>query len=109
MGTAQVLGQFHVSGDVLVVELAHVDGGGEGILLAIWSLASRLAAEWGLAEVEWLVHAVWCAHPNGRLRELMVRRGFVVVEHPEVGPVYHLRRSVTGRRVPCLPEGAWQR
>ena len=32
IGTAEILGQFSVRGDILIVELVHIDGGGEGVL-----------------------------------------------------------------------------
>jgi hypothetical protein len=41
VGSAEILGQFKVNNDSLVVELAHIDGGGEGVLPTIWSLAER--------------------------------------------------------------------
>lgn len=93
VGSAEVLGSFAVEPGLLVVELAHIDGGGEGVLIEIWSLAARLAGAWGLAEVQWRVHAVTCAAPNPRLRAALERRGFTVAERP-TGPVYELRRSV---------------
>jgi hypothetical protein len=93
-GSASVLGRIKVCGSTLVVELAQIDGGGEGVLVALWSLIARLAARWGLVEVEWLVHAVACARPNHRLRALLVQRRFSLTEHPEVGLVYRLCRPV---------------
>ena len=44
--------------------------------------------------VEWLVHALTCAAPNLKLRELLERRGFVQVEHngrPVLGLIETLR------------------
>lgn len=90
-GTAHVLGQFRVDGPRLRVELAHIDGGGEGVLPTLWWLAGHIAAHRGLAEVEWLVHAVHCAAPNLKLRRLLERRGFTVrvIDGAET---YHLVR-----------------
>jgi hypothetical protein len=31
MGSAEILGQFSIRDDLLVVELAHIDGGGESV------------------------------------------------------------------------------
>lgn len=88
-GSAQVLGQFQVKANRLVVELAQIDGGGEGILQTIWLLAERYARNRGLASVEWIVHAVHCAQPNLKLRRVLDRFGFKVREVPGHGLAYH--------------------
>ena|SRR5687767_1424313 len=54
----------------------HTFGGGEGVLPAIGSLAERYARNHGLEAIEWLVHALTCAHPNLDLRRILERRGF---------------------------------
>jgi len=71
VGTAEILGQFKISNLSLVVELAHIDGGGEGVLPTIWSLAERYASKSELKTVEWIVHAVDCATPNLKPREYL--------------------------------------
>ncbi len=89
-GSADVLGQFHIANSVLVVELAQIDGGGEGVLPTLWLLSEHYAKARGLAQVEWIVHAVRCEKPNLKLRRILVRRGFSV-EHVEgSGEVYRL-------------------
>lgn len=93
-GSANMLGRFCVSGDTLIVELAHVDGGGEGALPALASLANRYAHREGLQFLEWRVHAVHCAKPNLKLRRVLERRGFVVRELPDVGECFWLRSAV---------------
>jgi hypothetical protein len=40
-GSANLLGRFKVEDEALIIELAHVDGGGEGALPALAALASR--------------------------------------------------------------------
>ncbi|SFQ63349.1 hypothetical protein SAMN05216567_12312 [Variovorax sp. OK605] len=90
-GSADMLGRFKVDGDALVMELAHVDGGGEGALPSVAALASRYARRQGLAFVEWRVHAVHCANPNLKLRRVLERRGFVVRNVPGTGECYWLR------------------
>jgi hypothetical protein len=77
VGTAEILGQFLIRNDRLVIELAHIDGGGEGVLPLLGSIAERYARARGLRSVEWIVHALTCARPNTRLRALLERRGFV--------------------------------
>jgi hypothetical protein len=93
-GSANMLGRFSVSGDTLIMELAHVDGGGEGALPALASLAKRYAQREGLAFLEWRVHAVHCAKPNLKLRRVLERRGFVVRELPDVGECFWFKGEV---------------
>lgn len=77
-GTAQILGEFRRGAGRLTVELAHIEGGGEGVLPTLWVLAERYARKRGLTEVEWTVHAVHCAQPNLKLRRVLERRGFEI-------------------------------
>ena len=93
-GSANMLGRFNVDDDALVMELAHIDGGGEGALPSVASLANRYARREGLAFVEWRVHAVHCANPNLKLRRVLERRGFVVRNIPGTGECYWLRAPV---------------
>jgi hypothetical protein len=96
VGTANILGQFSVADDTLFMELGHIDGGGEGALPRLASLAMRYAKREGLAFVEWRVHAVHCAKPNLKLRRVLERRGFVVTDVAGVGDCYWQRVSVNG-------------
>jgi hypothetical protein len=84
-----LLGQFKIRSEALVVELAQIEGGGEGVLLTLWTLAERIAAKRGLHQVEWIVHAVSCAKPNPKLRQTLERKGFVVKNVPGAGEAYH--------------------
>ncbi|MEM1177757.1 MAG: hypothetical protein AAGM22_05400 [Acidobacteriota bacterium] len=93
-GSADVLGRFSLVDSTLIIELAHIDGGGEGVLPAIASLASRVAAQRGLSELEWRVHAVNCARPNPKLRRVLERRGFVIRTIEDVGEVFFQRQEV---------------
>ncbi len=77
-GSASILGQVAIEGDRLVLELAHVDGGGEGVLPTLASVAQRYARKRQLRAVEWLVYATACAKPNLKLRRVLERRGFTV-------------------------------
>jgi len=95
-GSANMLGKFKLDGDSLVMELAHIDGGGEGALPSLAALASRFARREGLSFVEWRVHAVHCATPNLKLRRVLERKGFVVREVAGVGECYWLRLPVDG-------------
>lgn len=89
-GSANLLGRFSVEGAALVMELAHVDGGGEGALPALAALARRYAIREKLTSIDWRVHAVHCARPNLKLRRVLERRGFEVVCVAGVGDCYQL-------------------
>jgi len=89
-GTASILGSFKIENSRLVVELAQIDGGGEGILIALSSLAHRFAETNLLQQVEWIVHAVSCAKPNLKLRRVLEKRGFELRDIPGIGTVYQL-------------------
>ena len=93
-GSAEVLGQFEVRGDRMIVDLAHIDGGGEGLLPTIAMLVNRVAERRRLAEIEWLVRAVNCASPNPKLRRVLDRRGFAVVTDTSLGELYRLVEPV---------------
>jgi hypothetical protein len=94
LGSAQVLGQFALTDTALVLELAQIDGGGEGILPQLATLAERFARRRGLRSVEWLVYAVHCAQPNLKLRRVLERRGFTLRTPPGKGECYYLRVDV---------------
>ncbi|QRN98074.1 hypothetical protein JRI60_03085 [Archangium violaceum] len=95
-GSANILGRFQVKEARLVVELAQIDGGGEGILRTLWRLAERHARDRGLDSVEWIVHAVHCAQPNLKLRRVLDGFGFVVREVPGHGVAYHYVHDLQG-------------
>ena len=90
VGTAEVLGSFRVRERSLVVELGHIDGGGEGVLRALRLMAQRYAKDRGLTTIEWLVHALNCPRPNPKLRRVLDKRGFSVQDVPGTGRVYRL-------------------
>lgn len=98
-GSAEILGQFRLQADYLWVELAHMDGGGEGVLPTLWVLAERYAKQRGLRGVEWVVHALHCAEPNPKLRPLLERRGFTVRNVPGSGEAYYYRHEITRQQL----------
>ena len=81
--------RFKISGENLIVELAQIDGGGEGVLPALTSLARRYGKKRGLKKVQWIVHALNCAAPNLKLRRVIERRGFQIVDIEGVGKAYY--------------------
>lgn len=89
VGTADILGRFWVAGGTLVLELGHIDGGGEGVLLTLAGVAKRYARRRGLAALDWRVHALNCVRPNPKLRRVLERRGFTVSDVLGSGPCYH--------------------
>lgn len=93
-GSALVLGRFKADSDRLVIELAQIEGGGEGVLPSLASLAKRYAKLNGLEAVEWIVHAVSCARPNLKLRRVLELRGFEVKIMADGNEAYHLLDSV---------------
>ena len=95
-GTSEVLMSLELRDDLLRAELAHVDGGGEGVLPALFSIIVRLARLQGAREVEWLVFATNCARPNPRLRPVLERRGFIVKEISGRGFCYYRKDVVSG-------------
>lgn len=97
VGSAEILGQFNVRADTLVVELAHIDGGGEGVLATIWSLAERFAKRMRLRRVEWIVDAVHCAEPNLKLRRVLELKGFKIERLGGAGEAYHYVQDLEGK------------
>lgn len=93
-GSAEVLGQFKISGTYLVIELAQIDGGGEGVLPTLWQLAERYALKRRLEAVEWIVYAVACSKPNPKLRRILELRGFRVRELAEYGSAYYFLQTL---------------
>jgi hypothetical protein len=97
IGTAEVLISLALDGRLLRAELAHVDGGGEGVLAALISVIMRFARRRDATEIEWLVFATNCARPNPRLRPILEKRGFIVREVPDRGFCYYRReKTVSG-------------
>jgi len=107
-GSATVLGEFRRDGDRLVIELAQIDGGGEGVLVSLCSLAKRYARLHRIPAVEWIVHAVSCAKPNLKLRRVLERKGFSVQNIPSLGEVYYFLDSIVAdRNVGDADLGTW--
>ena len=85
-----LLGFLKIDRDRLVIELAQIEGGGEGVLVSPASLAKRYALLRNLSGVEWIVHAVTCAKPNLKLRRVLEHRGFTIEQIQGIGEGYHL-------------------
>jgi hypothetical protein len=89
-GTAEVLGQFQVVNSRMTAELAHIDGGGEGVLPILTRVLRRIAQRRGLNEIEWLVYATNCAKPNPKLKRVLERSGYTVATDDRRGDLYRL-------------------
>ena len=88
VGSAQILMALRIADRTLTAEIAHVDGGGEGVLPALISLVIRFAKRRHLSAIEWQVLAATCANPNPRLQPILERCGFVVRDFPGIGKSY---------------------
>jgi hypothetical protein len=93
-GSAMILGSFKQNHDRLVLELAQIEGGGEGVLVSLASLSKRYAKLNGIKKIEWVVHAVTCAKPNPKLRRILELRGFSIENVEGAGDAYHLIESI---------------
>ena len=87
-GNSEVLGRFGIAGETLRVEVAHIDGGGEGVLRTFAVACRKVASQRHVKRIDWIVHAATCAAPNQRLQQVLEARGFAVEDVPNVGPAY---------------------
>ncbi len=94
IGSAEVLGQFAVIDNELLVELAQIDGGGEGILPAIARIAKYVASLKSITVINCIVHAVNCTQPNLKLRAHLEKTGFAIKNVPGKGEAYYKRVNV---------------
>ena len=88
VGTAQILMALRTADRTLTAEIAHVDGGGEGVLPALMSVVIRLAKRHQISAIDWRVFAATCANPNPRLQPILKRCGFVVRDFSGTGKCY---------------------
>lgn len=93
-GPAEILAQISQTEDAIRIDLVHIEGGGEGVLPALTSLAIRFARKRRLKEIEWRVDAVSCVRPNLKLRRVLERRGFEITSVLGIGLVYFLVQPV---------------
>ncbi len=93
-GSAHILGEFTIQEETLVVALAQIEGGGEGVLPTVWVLCERFAREHHLKRMEWVVHAINCAKPNPKLRPFLERRGFQIEDVLGHGEAYHFVKTL---------------
>ena len=94
MGTATILTEFNRIDDNLSVNLAHIDGGGEGVLVSLRKLAMIYAKERSYVAIIWNVHALTCANPNPRLQRFLRAQGFQEASSERHGRVLTLRQHL---------------
>ncbi|MFT3997939.1 MAG: hypothetical protein QM667_11080 [Asticcacaulis sp.] len=104
IGSANILAEFNRSDCELIVNLAHIDGGGEGVLVLLWKALQNYAADRGYLSVQWHVHALTCTHPNPRLQQFLRHQGFVEMDHQIYGQVFAFRQVLVGTRPSCVPD-----
>ena len=96
-GSAEILGQFSKERNELHVDLAHIEGGGEGILIAINSMAKKYAIEKDYDIINWYVHATNCAKPNPKLQRILRLREFEITTIEGKGSVFYKRERVNNK------------
>ena len=94
MGSATILAEFNAQGSELKVNLAHVDGGGEGVLVSLWKAIAHYASDRDYEAIQWKVHALTCANPNPRLQEFLRSRGFTELSDEAHGRVLALTQGL---------------
>lgn len=92
MGSATLLAEFNREDGDLLVNLAYIDGGGEGVLVSLWKVVVGYARDRGYRGIRWNVHALTCANPNPRLQHFLRARGFDEVASERHGRVLSRRQ-----------------
>lgn len=92
IGSANVLAEFNRGDTELSVNLAHIDGGGEGVLLRLWKAVEDYARSRNYRSVQWNVHALTCPKPNPRLQAFLREHGFTEADHETYGRIFVQQR-----------------
>lgn len=87
IGSATVLAEFNRSSSTLSVNLAHIDGGGEGVLVSLLKAIRDYSVARGYEVIQWNVHALTCAKPNPRLQDFLRKNGFEEVNDATYGRI----------------------
>lgn len=90
---ATMSGDGNFSSEELTVELAHIDGGSEGVLLLFRKAVEAYAADRYLRAIYWHVYALTCAKRNPRLQRFLRKRAFTEVDHEKHRPIFALSTS----------------
>ena len=93
VGASQILAEFTIQENVLRVEIAVVEQGGEGVLPVLIRVIERAALMRNFFAIEWSVLARNCSVPNPKLMRVLERLGFEVRESNSGIEYYWQRRS----------------
>ncbi len=94
IGSANILAEFNRHEVELSVNLAHIDGGGEGVLVVLWKAVETYARDRNYEAIQWNVHALTCARPNLRLQQFLRTRSFTETEHETFGRIFALKQTL---------------
>lgn len=76
IGNAEILAQFEQIDNSAIVDLVHIDGGGEGVLFAFINLAKSYCRKNSIHKISWYIHARNCANPNRKLQRILELKNF---------------------------------
>lgn len=93
VGEAEILAEFSKSRNVLSIEIAIVEQGGEGVLPVLIDTIERAALMREFAAIEWSVLARNCSVPNPKLMRVLEKIGFEVRQIDSGAEFYWQRRS----------------
>lgn len=94
VGSAEILGRVEIVGASLTIELAQIDGGGDGVLRTIGILARKYARKHKLKSIDWIIHSLDCLDPNPKLNPMLERAGFKIQNIPQKGEAYFRRMPI---------------
>ena len=94
VGEAEILAEFSKSEKVLLVEIAVVEQGGEGVLPVLIDTIERAASLREFTAIEWSVLARNCSKPNPKLMRVLEKIGFEI-RQLQSGTEYYWQRKST--------------
>jgi len=94
IGKAQLLAQFSRKDSVLMVEIAVVEQGGEGVLPTLIETIEAAAKTRQYNAIEWTVLARNCQVPNPKLMRVLKTLGFEVRQTVTGSEFYWHRKSI---------------
>lgn len=94
IGTSTVLAQLEKTDRSIVIEISHIEGGGEGVLVTLNSTLKKYCRLKDIETLEWFIYATNCVNPNPKLGRVLVLKGYRVVNDAVRGEVYFKREVV---------------
>ena len=77
---AEVLAQFSITEMELTVQISVVEGGGDGVLVQLFSAIEEVSRKHAVRRIVWQVHALNCKEPNPKLQRVLKAFNFNTVE-----------------------------